>query len=876
MAFQHAHPFDRDRAHKRYIRPVSGSGKTQARFGRSAQTVLVPGGVDVGEASGEEPQANLKLDWVHGYNGGAVGSVHWVSDDEFVFPVGCIGIVQRLDPPAQRHFLGHSAKILCLAYCEANGLCASGQKSRKGVEAFVCIWSPRDCGLRSVLLCDTAMFYAVGFSPAGTEVFTYSGSERDGHSMAVWRHFVTSLIPKHDERGSLPTVSREPLCVVASGKVPAHAMSVSKVVEYRDDGEIVRMATYDAGMGGQSGLTLEFWRCSMTQDSRIDIVRQMGVFCCPPQERPRRVLCCSWSEAGSVCVVCGDNGYAYLFEGGQAVSRVKVCAGALGFASLEPHGDIFLGGFGNHTLYLGSMRGLWESIGEQRRERRSQPASATRRGPGARRTAPDQVSPPQLQAMALEDIGGALICATANLRPQTVAIRTNADGRRIALIGTEDLHLLLFDVSARRLLNVVTCSHRGETWALCHYPDPKLNLFATGSTYGTLRFWDAGRCTPVVGRVLKYGPAQGVYALDFNQAGDLLAVGHADGTLRVLTFPALQPALEHSATRGKVAIADARFSLDGTCLAVGCHDTNIYLFRVDPCGDGDGARISVGRTMRGMSATVSHVMFCNSSVLLASTVDGQIGIFCVHTGERHSQSILRDAGWEAPWTCTCGWPVMGMWSAHKEFAMPDINTCCTLERWGPEGRSLRDTRPPLLASGSMDGLITLYRFPAVAEEQQHKLYHGHGAAITRLRFMAAALVGPQRPNAYEAYLVSCGGDDRAIIQWGVCAYSSRTPAHVRRHCPYVPEASNAQQDRPMMFEGMRSQTKEKHAQTQIWGWEGSGGPPDVAEADATRDPYRGLRVGSFAGSGCLFHADAEPEMTATRRRPASAGASRRR
>lgn len=54
---------------------------------------------------------------------------------------------------------------------------------------------------------------------------------------------------------------------------------------------------------------------------------------------------------------------------------------------------------------------------------------------------------------------------------------------------------------------------------------------------------------------------------------------------------------------------------------VGCHDTNIYLFRVDPCGDGDGARISVGRTMRGMSATVSHVMFCNSSVLLASTVD---------------------------------------------------------------------------------------------------------------------------------------------------------------------------------------------------------------------------------------------------------------
>lgn len=126
-------------------------------------------------------------------------------------------------------------------------------------------------------------------------------------------------------------------------------------------------------------------------------------------ERPRRVLCCSWSEAGSVCVVCGDNGYAYLFEGGQAVSRVKVCAGALGFASLEPHGDIFLGGFGNHTLYLGSMRGLWESIGEQRRERRSQPASATRRGPGARRTAPDQVptrgAPRQWRGRA-EGVGG--------------------------------------------------------------------------------------------------------------------------------------------------------------------------------------------------------------------------------------------------------------------------------------------------------------------------------------------------------------------------------------------------------------------------------------------------------------------------------------
>lgn len=38
-------------------------------------------------------------------------------------------------------------------------------------------------------------------------------------------------------------------------------------------------------------MTLEFWRCSMTQDSRIDIVRQMGVFCCPPQERLATALC---------------------------------------------------------------------------------------------------------------------------------------------------------------------------------------------------------------------------------------------------------------------------------------------------------------------------------------------------------------------------------------------------------------------------------------------------------------------------------------------------------------------------------------------------------------------------------------------------------
>ncbi|OLP75073.1 hypothetical protein AK812_SmicGene45198, partial [Symbiodinium microadriaticum] len=72
------------------------------------------------------------------------------------------------------------------------------------------------------------------------------------------------------------------------------------------------------------------------------------------------------------------------------------------------------------------------------------------------------------------------------------------------LVGSTNHHLLLMDLPEGRLKQVLHVGNAGEVHALAVHPSSDMQLFATGSSDATIRFWDARDHSPVVGRVLDY------------------------------------------------------------------------------------------------------------------------------------------------------------------------------------------------------------------------------------------------------------------------------------------------------------------------------------------------------------------------------------
>ena len=57
------------------------------------------------------PDANLKLQWIFGYNGVAKKNVQYLSEDVIVYFTAGVGVVYRLQEQDQKYFHGHNDDI---------------------------------------------------------------------------------------------------------------------------------------------------------------------------------------------------------------------------------------------------------------------------------------------------------------------------------------------------------------------------------------------------------------------------------------------------------------------------------------------------------------------------------------------------------------------------------------------------------------------------------------------------------------------------------------------------------------------------------------------------------------------------------------------
>ena len=121
--------------------------------------------------------------------------------------------------------------------------------------------------------------------------------------------------------------------------------------------------------------------------------------------------------------------------------------------------------------------------------------------------------------------------------------------------------------------------------------------------------------------------------------------------------------------------------------------------------------------------------------------------------QRHDKVSVKDASKVASkecvdttwttWTCPFGWPVQGVWS-ESAAATAEVRAC----HRSPSGR--------YVATGDSAGRLNPYHHPAPKGAQGVE-GTGHSSHVMNVRFSAAS----------DECLVTCGGNDRCVLRWGI-------------------------------------------------------------------------------------------------------------
>ena len=140
---------------------------------------------------------------------------------------------------------------------------------------------------------------------------------------------------------------------------------------------------------------------------------------------------------------------------------------------------------------------------------------------------------------------------------------------------------------------------------------------------------------------------------------------------------------------------------------------------------------------------ITHLDFSKDSKFLQSNCGAYELLFSDTASGKQvtSASSLKDTQW-ASRTCTLGWPVQGIWPEAADGT--DINAV--------DFSSARD----LLATADDFGTVKLFNYPCLTKGASFVVGAGHSSHVTNVRF-----------NKDGQYLVSCGGNDRAIFKWHV-------------------------------------------------------------------------------------------------------------
>ncbi|CAD7702032.1 unnamed protein product [Ostreobium quekettii] len=745
--------------------------------------VFPPSGFDprVAFRSATLPRAHMWLEHVYGYAGirNLSNNLFYTHNSdrevsEFVYYTGMVGIVFREQDhdarrPSQRFFFGHDNDIECLGMHPGRRFVATGQQKSVGGVPYACVWDVDTCDLlqrldhganeRSVIACCfSGNANGKSSKSKGGDLLVTVTSD-DHHTIHIWSwmnrdnklckathlpgwfygpekklNFLTAQGLFYQQKSAEMFLQRSRI------RSQSSILTVLKVQNVLS--AIYIPAIHERAAPGDSAILTGF------ADGKV------GLWVPPYPTRPR-----STYQLRKVFTAHDPGPLIVLNDGTQVHGGVRV---------IKLRAD-------NRTVLTGGADGCICSWSLEKVDEKTSDGAPKRGVKLKPMFSNDEMTGPHRFR---------LIQATAPLEKESVPMIRGLDSHPLKPVefvaGTDGCDIWEVDRDPRVMIE----GHQGDVYCCAAHP-ADASVFATASEAHRVMLWDAGRremlrsasmgfvCRSIAFSEEEF-PSRCVPGWQ-PRGGDgyHLALGGKSGRLAVLDASTLQPLVRlRDAAEG---ISELKYSPPGgpRVLAAGSNDLRVYLYGVDR-----GYEL-VCRCV-GHSGTIEHIDWSlpvegppglrGRCILQANDTSRESLCWDPRSG-RQVTSNQRDASWYT-WTCTLGFPVMGIWPDDSDGT--DVNAVCRSHR----GRPRFDRKAGLVraapAEESADGVpgagfmvtaddfsfVKLFNYPVVADDAPYRCYRGHSSHVMCTRFLAD-----------DRTVVSVGGHDRAIFQWKTCGVS---------------------------------------------------------------------------------------------------------
>ena len=334
------------------------------------------------------------------------------------------------------------------------------------------------------------------------------------------------------------------------------------------------------------------------------------------------------------------------------------------------------------------------------------------------------------------------------------------DGKGNVLVGTvcNEIYEVSFDQNDPPFCYMQ--GHYDELWAFSAHPS-KLE-YCTGAEDETLRVWDIGRrqmraMAKIEGpiRCCAYSPDGQWIAVGLGASKGKPVPPKCEGKWIVLESEDLELKFAPAQVRHE-RCSDIKFSPDGRFVAVGNADNFIDIYTCPKHYSAEQTDFKRIAQLKGHSSFIVHLDWSLDSNFLQSNCGSHELLYwklwdphpeathvVLRPRQEKTSSSMRDTDW-ATQTTPFGWHMRGIWPEDADGT--DINACC---RTNTKEREL-------LATADDFGKVKIFRYPCIVPRADHRPYGGHSSHVTNVGF-----------TYNDAWLISTGGDDRAVFQWEV-------------------------------------------------------------------------------------------------------------
>uniref|UniRef100_A0A4W5Q8V9 WD repeat-containing protein 90 n=1 Tax=Hucho hucho TaxID=62062 RepID=A0A4W5Q8V9_9TELE len=178
--------------------------------------------LDQSTATPELGEEGLSLKAVIGYNGNGRANMVWNPETGlFAYSCGCVVVVENLHTGSQRHWLGHTEEISCLAVTNDAQTVASAAGGSGGSRSLICIWNVHYGTCSNTISYHRGAVQAMSFSR--DDYFFLTVGDFTDPEVALWSTRTYQLLSRVSVSGPLydvafsPSAASQLACVGSQG-----------------------------------------------------------------------------------------------------------------------------------------------------------------------------------------------------------------------------------------------------------------------------------------------------------------------------------------------------------------------------------------------------------------------------------------------------------------------------------------------------------------------------------------------------------------------------------------------------------------------------------------------------------------------------------